>query len=127
MIKSFQDLEVYEEGMDLAEEVEKLVRKFPPHERYRLSDQSRRASRAVPALIAEAWPKRRSIKSFQKYLKDALGECNEMMTHLEMAKRFGYISPNIAKGLIERYDRLGARINQLKNNWRNHDKREGRG
>ena len=106
--------------MDLAEEVEKLVRKFPPHERYRLSDQSRRASRAVPALIAEGWPKRRTIRSFQKYLKDAIGECNEMMTHLELAKRFGYIPLSEAKELIERYDRLGARTNQLKNNWRNY-------
>ena len=119
MIKSFQDLEVYQEGMDLSEKIELLVRKYPSYERYLLVDQSRRASRAVPALIAEAWPKRRSLRSFQKYLKDAVGECNEMMTHLEQAKRFGYVVKDKAAHLLNRYSELAARIYQLKSKWRN--------
>jgi four helix bundle protein len=120
MIKSFQDLKVYKKGMDLAEEIEKIVRRWPSYEKFQLTDQSRRASRAVPALIAEGWPKRRSIKSFRKYLKDAIGECNEMMSHLELAKRFGYLPQRKAKELIEHYDRLAGKIHKLKDNWRNY-------
>jgi len=120
MIKSFQDLEIYKEGMNLAEEVEKLVRSYPSHEKFQLTDQSRRASRAVPALIAEGWSKRRTVRSFRKYMNDAIGESNEMMSHLELAKRFGYIPRERAKGLIERYDQLAGRIYKLKDNWQNY-------
>lgn len=120
MIQSFLDLDVYKEALDLAEEVEQLVRKFPPHEKYQLCDQMRRASRAVPALIAESWSKRKTIKSFKKYLKDAIGESDEMITHLELARRFDYLPFDRAKKIIESYNNLSARINQLKNNWRNY-------
>lgn len=119
MIRSFEDLEVYQEGMNLASEVEMEARKYPAFEKYQLTDQSRRASRAIPALIAEGWPKRKFLRSFQKYLSDAIGESNEMMAHLELAKRFGYISEAKAKELIRRYSNLAARIYQLKNNWHN--------
>lgn len=120
MIRSFQDLEVYKEGMGLAEEIEKIVRKWPPYEKFQLTDQSRRASRAVPALVAEGWSKRRTVRSFRKYMNDAVGESNEMMSHLELARRFGYISQEKAKRLIERYDQLAAKLHRLKNNWQNY-------
>lgn len=120
MIQSFQDLEVCQESLDLVEEVEELVRSYPKHERYRLVDQSRRASRAIPAQIAEAWPKRKTLKHFRKHLRDAVGECNETMSHLEMARRFKYIHNPKAKELIERYDQLAGRIHKLKENWQNY-------
>lgn len=119
-IKSFRDLEIYKEAIELAKEIEWLVRKYPKHEQYLLVDQSRRASRAVPALIAEAWAKRRTLKGFQKILKDAIGECDEMMAHVELADAFGYIKKqDYGKELIERYNSLGGKINSFKDNWKN--------
>lgn len=119
-IKSFRDLEIYQESMRLALEVEKLVRKYPKHEQYLLVDQLRRASRAVPALIAEAWSKRKTLKAFQKTLRDAIGECNEMVAHIEMADHFGYITKKgYAKELIERYDNSAGKISSFKDNWQN--------
>ena len=81
MIKSFLDLDVYKEAMDLAVEIEMLIRTFPDHEKYLLSDQMRRASRGIPPLIAEGYAKRNSILTFKKFVNDAVGEANEMMSH----------------------------------------------
>jgi four helix bundle protein len=121
MLKSFRDLKVYQEAQDLAVEIEDLVKTYPKYELYLLTDQSRRASRSVPALIAEGWAKRRSIRSFQKYLRDAIGECNEMMTHLDQADKFSYIKKQgYGKELIERYDQLAGKIHSLKDNWQNY-------
>lgn len=61
MIKSFLDLDVYKESFDLSLEIEAIVRTFPKHELYLLVDQARRASRAVPALIAEGYAKRETV------------------------------------------------------------------
>lgn len=120
MIKSFRDLEVYKEAIQLAIEIEILIRSFPRSEQFLLVDQARRASRAIAPIIAEGYAKRGSLKTFQKYLNDALGEANEMMSHLEIADRLGYIKKkDYGKNLIERYDILGKKISNLKNNWQN--------
>lgn len=121
MIKSFRDLEVYKESIGLAISIEQLVKTFPKNEEFLMVDQVRRASRAIPALIAEGYAKRDSLRNFQKYLKDALGEANEMTPHLELANRFGYIKKDgYARELIERYDRLGKKLANLRNNWKNY-------
>lgn len=119
-IKSFLDLEIYQESFELNLEIERLFRTFPEEEKYRLTDQGIRASRAIPALIAEGWAKKETPKEFRKYLKDALGELNETMNHIRLADRLGYIKKEgYARELLGRYEKLGGKINNLKNNWKN--------
>ena len=77
----------------------------------------RRASRAVPSLISEGWIKRKKVKEFKKYLKNAIGETNEMMNHLEQSNLFRYITNEVAKELIERYDKLAGKLCRLKDTW----------
>ena len=50
---SFEDLEVWKECRRFRIEVSKLVKTFPPEEKYRMVDQLIRASRSVTANIAE--------------------------------------------------------------------------
>lgn len=120
MIKSFLDLEVYKEAFQLSIEVEETLKTFPKDEKYLLVDQMKRASRSIPALIAEGYARRESLKEFQKYLRECVGESNEMMSHLLLAKHKNYIKRiGYVEGLIERYGRLGKRLSNLKNNWQN--------
>lgn len=53
MIRSFKDLEVYKEAYDLAIIVNQNVNKLPLFEKNDLGSQLRRASKYVPANIAE--------------------------------------------------------------------------
>src|SRR3990167_11191337 len=119
MIKSFRELEVYKEATDLAIEIERLIRSFPKHEQFLLVDQMRRASRAIAPLIAEGYAKRSSLKTFQKFMRDAMGEANEMICHLEVACRLGYTMHSRTENLIQRYDILGRKIHKLHDNWNN--------
>jgi four helix bundle protein len=119
-IKSFLDLEIYQESLQLAGEVNQEVKNFPADEKFLLVDQSRRSSRAIPSLIAEAWAKRKTIKEFRRKLREAMGEANETMNHLAQAKLFGYLRPEKAKELINRYDNLTGKISNLKDNWKNY-------
>ncbi len=52
-IESYQDLIVWQKGMDLAEECYKLSRSFPKEEMFGLTSQIRRAAVSIPANIAE--------------------------------------------------------------------------
>ncbi len=52
--KSFRDLIVYQKARDVADRIFDLSRSFPREEMYSLTDQVRRASRAIGSQIAEA-------------------------------------------------------------------------
>ena len=59
-IRSYKDLRVYQAAMDAAMKIFELSKRFPPEERYSLTDQIRKASRSVCSNLGEAWRKRRS-------------------------------------------------------------------
>lgn len=105
-IRSHKELKVWQEAMDLAMEVFALSRSFPAEERFSLTDQLRRASRSVPANIAEAWRKRRYAAAFLSKLNDAEGETAETQTHLEIARRCGYSTAETTNSLDARYEVL---------------------
>jgi len=121
VIKSFLDLDVYKESFQLSIEVEELLKNYPASEKYLLVDQMRRASRSIPAQIAEGYARREALKDFQRYLRDCVGEANEMINHLLLAKHKSYIKkPGLSDELIKRYNQLGKKLSNLKNNWQNY-------
>src|SRR5882762_7717339 len=75
--KSFRDLNVYRQARETAQKIFERSRQFPAEERYSLTDQIRRSSRAVKAMIAEAWGRRRYKAVFVNKLDEALGEATE--------------------------------------------------
>src|SRR5581483_12522874 len=99
---SFRDLEVYQEAYRLALEVHQLTLGFPELERYVLAEQMRRASKSIPANIAEGWG-RQTQRNFAHFLGQALGSADEMLVHLDFAKDLGYITEEIHAGLSRRY------------------------
>jgi four helix bundle protein len=93
-----------------------VIPELPDKEKYDLSDQMRRASKAIPALIAEGYAKKNQLKGFQKYLIDAMGEANEMMVHLCYAKE--YLPKNMRlRSLIIEYNIIGKQLYRLQESW----------
>ena len=75
--QGYRDLIVYQKSYKLAMEIFEISKSFPKEEKYSLTDQIRRSSRAVPANISAAWVKRKYPKSFVSKLLDALEEESE--------------------------------------------------
>ena len=120
MITSFLDLEVYKESFQLSLEIEEVLKNYPQSEKFLLVDQMRRCARSIPAQIAEGYARRESIKDFQRYLRDCVGEANEMINHLVLSKHKNYIrQPGYIDELILKYNQLGKKFTNLKNNWQN--------
>ena len=69
----FRGLRVYQLAFELAMEIFHESKKFPPEERYSLTDQIRRASRSVASNISEGYRKKRYPKSFVSKMSDADG------------------------------------------------------
>ena len=118
MIKSFRDLEIYKESYDLMIILHKEIVKLPSYELHELASQIRRASKSIPANIAEGWAKRNHEKEFKKHLDIALGSVNEMEVHIDTAKDLSYLKSEFCTQITTRYQNLGGKIVNLKRNWK---------
>lgn len=121
-IVSFRDLEVYRNSYGAMLIVMKeIIPKLPETEKYDLQDQMRRACKAIPRLIGEGYAKRHQKAGFQKYVDDAMGECNEMVVNLEQAKDIypSYVSVKRCAELIDIYDKSARQLYKLGNAWTN--------
>ena len=105
-IRSYRELRVYKAAMDAAMRIFELTKHFPPEERYSLTDQMRRSSRAVCSNIGEAWRKRRYPAHFASKLSDSEMEAEETRVWIEVAYRCKYLSREEAIELDRAYDRI---------------------
>lgn len=100
--RDFRDLRVYTEAFAVAMEIYDRSKGWPPEERYALTDQVRRSSRAACACIAEAWYKRRYPRHFASKLSDAASEAAEVLVWIEFAEACGLLDSSDANLLSER-------------------------
>jgi len=119
-ITSYRDLDVYQRSYNSSLIVcRQIIPKFPKEERYDLTDQLRRSSKAVPRLIAEGYAKKHQRAGFQKYLDDAMAEANETSVGLCHARDLysNYIDPQLCQKLVDEYDIIGKQLFRLREAW----------
>lgn len=90
-IKSYQDLEVWRIGMEVAKKIYSLTAKFPSDERFGLISQMRRASVSIPTNIAEGHARQHRIE-FIHFISVALGSLAELETLLLLSQELNLIS-----------------------------------
>src|SRR3989442_13211328 len=113
LIQSFRDLEVYKLGREQARKVFLITQTFPREEKYSLTDQIRRSSRAVNAIIAEAWARRKYIAAFVNKVNEALGEAMETQAWLDHALACDYIRRERHRELDDAWQHIGAMLNRM--------------
>ena len=119
-IRSFRDLEVYQNTYAACIKIIKeILPKLPDSERYDLKDQLSRSVKAIPRLISEGYAKRHQKFGFQKYLDDAMAECNETIVGLEMFRDIYGNNASIESlaELIDLYDKSGRQLYNLSKAW----------
>jgi len=117
-IKSFRDLEVYQNTYKASVEIAaKILPKLPDVEKYDLYTQLSKSSKAIPRLIAEGFAKKHQKHGFQKYIDDAMAECNETIVILEHIKDIYKIEVALCNDLIEVYDKSARQLYNLALAW----------
>ncbi len=86
----YEQLNVWQESMNLVTEVYTIVKKLPKEELFSLSDQLRRSAVSIPSNIAEG-SSRNSKKEFIQFLYIALGSLCELETQLKICINIGYL------------------------------------
>ncbi|HEV3256272.1 MAG TPA: four helix bundle protein [Gemmataceae bacterium] len=113
LIQSFRDLDVYKLGREQSRKIFAVTRSFPREERFSLTDQIRRSSRAVGAIIAEGWAKRKYPDAFVYKLYDAMGESMETQSWLDQAYDCDYIDHELYCELNDAWQHIGAMLNRM--------------
>jgi len=119
-IRSFQDLDVYQNSYNTMLKVFKdILPKLPLEEKFDLRDQLQRSSKAIPRLIAEGHSKRHQKKGFQKYLDDAMAESNETIVSLSQTRDLypQFVDVAICNKLISSYDIISRQTYNLSIAW----------
>jgi four helix bundle protein len=96
-------------------EIFEASKAFPTEETYSLTDQIRRSSRAVSAILAEAWRRRKYKAAFINEINESEGEAAETQVWLEYAVKCGYISRSKARQLHRTYDRIIGKLVTMAN------------
>jgi four helix bundle protein len=113
---SFRDLTVYKKSFDLAMRVFEITKKFPSEEKYELTDQIRRSSRAVCRAIGEGYRKRQYPKHFSSKMSDADMENTETQVSLDFALTCTYISEDEYQELLTGSEEVGRMLNHMVEN-----------
>ena len=109
-INSVRELEVYRLAFETTMEIFKISKTFPQEEKYSLTDQIRRSSRAVNTNLAEGWRKRKYVAVFINKLSDAAQEAAETQTWLEFTLACNYIDKKTFEELNEKYEHIFAML-----------------
>ena len=112
-IRSFRDLIAYQKARAAAKRIFDVSKRFPKEEKYSLTDQVRRSSRAVGSMIAEAWGRRRYIAVWENKIDEAMGEATESQAWLDSALDSEYITPEEHQSLDKDFQELGAILRSL--------------
>jgi four helix bundle protein len=113
-MKSFRELRVWQQSMDLVEAVYILTQRFPKQEMYGLTRQIQRAAVSVPSNIAEGHT-REHLKEYLHHLSIAQASLAEIETQLEIASRLKYLTPSQLDDPFLRIRSLGRQLYALRN------------
>ena len=89
-IESFEDLLVWQKGMEVVKQVYLISRKGELGRDFALRDQLRRAAISIPTNIAEGF-ERSSRKEYLSFLNYAKGSTGEVRSLLNVAAELGYL------------------------------------
>jgi four helix bundle protein len=112
-VERFEDFQAWQRSMDFVVRVYEFsaIGKFARD--FALSDQIHRAAISVPANISEGF-ERGSRSEFHRFLSISKGSCGELRTHIYLAERLGYITPETAQSALTEVTEIIRMISKLR-------------
>jgi four helix bundle protein len=128
-MKSYKDVDIYQESKRLAVEVHKSSLSLPKFELYEQGSQIRRSSNAVTTAIVEGYGRRRYKADFIRFLIYAQSACDETILHLDFLFETGSLKDiTLFNQLKQEYEALSKSINKfiqwVEDNWNEFTKPE---
>jgi four helix bundle protein len=111
-IRSLEDLLVYQDALEAVDAVSALIRRDALRRDCTLRRSLADAANTVASTIGEGFSQP-SDHAFTHFLYRARGSCNEVRTHLAVARGRNYITSPECTSACDRYVRIGRRLTLL--------------
>jgi len=111
-INTFQDIVAWQKSHQLVLMVYKLTEKYPKHEIFGLTSQSRRCGVSIPSNIAEGF-RRKSVNDCLRFYNISQGSLEELRYQMILAKDLGYITP----AEYEKFSMQAEETSKVLNGW----------
>ncbi|MDX2133855.1 MAG: four helix bundle protein [Saprospiraceae bacterium] len=112
-MRDFRKLEVWQDAMNLVQQVYRITGEFPAVEKYGLAQQLQRSAVSIPSNIAEGCG-RSSDNVFSHYLDLANGSAFELETQLLLSAQLNYAAEQHIQPLIEATQSIQRRLYALR-------------
>ena len=113
----FEKLDVFCKAYDLSLAIHKRSLTFPELEQYDLASQLRRSSKSICANLVEGLGRQSSAKDVIRFLRMALGSCDETQVWLKYARDLGYLVNEEYDNYREGYNQVGKMLTGLIKHW----------
>jgi four helix bundle protein len=111
-IKSFEDLYVFQEGLELGKQIYALTREGPLAKDFGLSSQMQRSAVSIISNIAEGF-ERETTSELIRSLYVAKGSSGELRAQLLLARAIGFISEKQCESLCAKCKKISAGLYQM--------------
>src|SRR5262245_47501248 len=112
-MQRFTELRVWQRAHALVLEIYRISAGFPPHERFGVTSQLRRAAISVPTNIAEG-SRRQGQQEYSRFLNIAQGSAAETEYLLILSRDLGYVSPVAFDRLVAELDEVARMLHGLR-------------
>ncbi len=119
----YHRLDVYQKAYQLALEIHRLSLDFPKVEQYGLAQQIRASSKSIPVNIAEGMGKQESPPDVRRFIRIAMGSCDETRVWLEFARDLSYLEAGVQGSLDARYQEVGRMLRGVIKRYADADKK----
>ena len=119
----YRKLIAYQKAKEVVKRTYKLLKKFPPEEKFAMCDQLRRASISITSNIAEG-VNRFSIKDKSHFIEIAYGSLMEVSSQFEIAEELGYISTDDRQNMDQLIEDDARLLSGLLNSYKPSDSKQ---
>ncbi len=111
---AFEDLEVFQRAYRVSLDVHKASLEFPSIEQRAMADQIRRASKSIPANLAEGFARQgNSPADFRRFILMAIGSSDEMRVWIRYCFDLGYIDETTWQAWRDEYQEISKMLEGL--------------
>ncbi len=111
-IHKYQQLTVWQKGMQLVKLIYLVTKALPHEELYGLSNQMRRAVISIPSNIAEGFG-RYNTKEYMHFLRIARGSCYEVETQLQICTQINYLTEEETSAPLQLCNEINRMLNAM--------------
>ncbi len=112
----YRKLDVYQRAHALFPKIYRLVRTWKQVDQREIGSQIIRAANSIHANIAEGSNK--TVPDFKRYLSNAIGSCDELVSHINDAISIGLVNSATGEHLVDEYRIVGKQLMRLKQHWK---------